>query len=102
MRIMSYKGSAMAHELKTIHVSAETNLASILAAANATPVRLEHGGLVYRLSREADDPWAAYDPDRVIAGMKSAAGHLSREDAERLKASISRARVEGTRLTDRP
>lgn len=91
----------MATTPKTIRVTATTGLPELLREAAETPVILERGDERFRLSR-ADDRSAAYDPDKVRAGLRKFAGLISPEDAERLKASIYRGRDEGTRPLERP
>ena len=92
----------MTSDLKTIRVTAETNLGSLLTEASDLPVLLEANGVVYRLSRESENSWAGYDPERVRAGLRKFAGMISPEDAKRLKEAICRGREEGTRLLGRP
>lgn len=90
----------MTSQSRTITVEPESELARALD--EAAVIVLERNGVRYRLSREDDDPWANYDPAKVRAGLRRFAGLISREDAERLKADIYRARGEGTRPLDRP
>ena len=92
----------MSGELKTIKVTAETNVGSLLTEAIDRPVLLEANGVVYRLSREPDDIWAGYDPERVRAGLRKFAGTLSPAEGERIKELIYRGREEGIRPLDRP
>ena len=92
----------MATEPKTIKITPETSLSSLLTEAADAPVLLEANGVVYRLAREGEDIWAGYDPERVRAGLRAFAGTLSSEEGERIKALIYRGREEGTRPPDRP
>ena len=87
----------MSNTSKVIHVPEDSELARLLNEVDTTPLRLEKGGVVYRVSREDEDLWAGYDPEAVRAGMATAAGTLTSEEAERLKAYIYRARQEGSR-----
>ncbi len=89
------------NEPLTIKVDPDSALARALDEA-ATSVVLERNGVRYRVSPEADDPWAGYDPERVRAGLRRFAGTLSREEGERIKELIYRGREEGTRPLDRP
>jgi hypothetical protein len=82
---------------KLITVDDETMLSAILDEAASNPVRLERDGVVFRLVREDADPWTGYDPEHVRAGLRSFAGTITPEEAERMKALIYRAREEGTR-----
>ncbi len=87
---------------KVIHVTPETKLGDLLDEAESVPVRLERGGVIYRLSREENDPWAAYDPERLRATMCQYAGILTPTEGDRLREQIYHAREAGTRPTDRP
>ena len=92
----------MANDPLTIKVNPDSELARALDEAAATPVVLECNGARFRVSPEADDSWANYDPAKLRAGLRRFAGLISREEAEQLKADIYRAREEGTRPLDRP
>ncbi len=92
----------MMHAPKTIKVTPETSVGSLLDEAAAAPVVLETNGTRYRLVREPDDPWAGYDPERVREGLRRFAGTLSPEEGERIKRLIYRGREEGTRPPGRP
>jgi hypothetical protein len=85
----------------TIHVDPDSDLGHALADAEE-PFYLESGGARFRVVPAEDDLWAGYDPDAVLAGLREAAGTLSLEEGEALKALIYRARKEGTRPHDRP
>lgn len=90
----------MAHEPDTIHITDDSELARLLEHVDATPLRLEKNGVVYRVTRE-EDLWAGYDPEKVRAAVKAAAGTLTLEEGEALKAYIYKAREEGSRPADR-
>jgi hypothetical protein len=92
----------VAQEPKTIHIPEDSELARVLEEVDETPLRLETRGVLYRVSRDAEDLWAGYDPQVARAGMAAAAGTLTPEDGERLKAFVYRAREEGSRSIDRP
>ena len=92
----------MATEPLTIKVDPESELARALAGSEPSSIRLDVSGVRYRVSREDDDLWANYDPERVRAGLRRFAGSISPEDAQRLKELIYRGREEGTRPLDRP
>jgi hypothetical protein len=77
------------------------------AAAGATLV-LVKDGVRYRLLRDepvgnesAGDPWAKYDPERLMEGVQAAAGSISEAEAEALIANIYRWREEGSRRPGR-
>ena len=56
----------------------------------------------FRVTREADDPWAHYDPAKLRAGLQKVAGLLTPEEGDRIIEAIYRGREEGTRPLDRP
>ncbi len=91
----------MANEPLTINVDPDSALARALDDAEA-PVVLERNGVRYRVSPETDDPWATYDPAKLRASLRRAAGTITPEEGERLKADLYRGREEGTRPLDRP
>lgn len=92
----------MANEPLTIKVDPDSELARALDEAAATPVVLERNGTRYRVSPEDADPWANYDPAKLRASLRQAAGTITPEEGERLKELIYRGREEGTRPLDRP
>ncbi|GIW03749.1 MAG: hypothetical protein KatS3mg059_0369 [Thermomicrobiales bacterium] len=94
--------SSMGGVAKVIHVTPETKLGDLLDEAESIPVRVERGGVIYLLIREADDPWASYDPERLRAKVRQYSGILTLGEGDRLKAQIYHAREAGTRPTDRP
>ena len=87
---------------KTVTVTDTTDWPSLLDEAANSPVRLERDGVVYRLSREDEDIWTGYDPERVREGLRLYAGMITPEEAERMKELVYRGREEGTRPIDRP
>ena len=87
---------------KTVAVTDTTDWPKLLDEAANTPLRLERDGVVYRLSREDEDIWAGYDPERVREGLRLFASTLTPEEGERLKELIYRGREEGTRPIDHP
>lgn len=94
---------------KTIEVAPNSELARVLDEAGGTSLVLVKDGVRYRLDREVPtasashgDPWADYDPERLMEGIRAAAGSISEEEAERRIAEIYRWREEGSRPPDRP
>lgn len=87
-----------------IDVNPDSELAATIDTAEAKkrPIILNKNGVRYRVIREADDIWAGYDPDAVIAGMDAAAGSITREEAERMKNLVYEGREAGTRPITRP
>lgn len=86
----------------TIKIDPDSELGRALEDADEVPVVLERDGARFRVTRDPDDPWADYDPERVRAGLRAVAGTLTPEEGERLKELIYRGREEGTRPLDRP
>ena len=92
----------MVTKTHTIHVDPDSELARALKEADAAPVVLESNGVHFRVTRSADDIWAGYDPERLLATVRAAAGTLTPEEGEELKELIYRGREEGSRPPDRP
>jgi hypothetical protein len=57
----------MTAEAKPIKITPDIRVAELLEQADAAPVVLEQNGVRYRLSREEEDLWADYDPEKVQA-----------------------------------
>lgn len=89
-------------EPRKYRVTPESELSRLLSNANREPVILENGNMRFRVVPEAEDTWAGYDPDAVIAGMDAAAGSITPEEAERMKQLVYDAREAGTRPITRP
>ncbi len=89
-------------EPRKYRVTPESELSCLLSNANREPVILENGNMRFRVVPEAEDTWAGYDPDAVIAGMDAAAGSITPEEAERMKQLVYDAREAGTRPITRP
>ncbi|MDQ3692060.1 MAG: hypothetical protein M3464_00315 [Chloroflexota bacterium] len=92
----------MSNEPLTITIDPDSELGRALDETAGSPVVLVRAGARFRVTRDPDDPWATYDPDKVRAGLRKFAGMLTREEGERIKESIYRGREEGTRPLDRP
>ena len=88
----------MAREPLTITVDPESELGRALAEPDDAPIILVRNGARFRVTRDPDDPWANYDPEKVREGLRKFAGICSREEeADRIKEGIYRGREEGTR-----
>jgi hypothetical protein len=87
---------------RTITIDPDSELGRALAEADESPIVLVRDGRRYRVTREADDPWATYDPEKVLEGLHEIAGTLSPAEGERMKELIYRGREEGTRPLTRP
>ena len=92
----------MANQPLTITIDPESELGRALDEADGEPVVLLRGGTRFRVTRDPDSPWANYDPEQVLEGLREIAGTLSPEEAERMKELIYRGREEGTRPITRP
>lgn len=87
---------------KTIQVSGDTSLASLLDQARDLPLLLERNGERYRLERaENQDLLADSSPAKVRAALEATVGSWADVDAEALIAEIHRWRQEGTRPAER-
>jgi hypothetical protein len=86
----------MAHKPETIRIADDSELAGLLEHVDSTALRLEKNGVVYRVVRE-DNAWAGYDPAKVRAAVRAAAGTLTPEEGEAMNAYIYKAREEGSR-----
>ena len=92
----------MSKEPLTITIDPDSELGRALDERAEEPVVLVRGESRFRVTREAADPWATYDPAKLRAGLKKVAGLLSAEDGERIIQDIYRGREEGTRPITRP
>jgi hypothetical protein len=92
----------MAKEPLTITIDPDSELGRLLDETNGAPVVLLRGSTRFRVIREAEDPWATYDPAKLRAGLKKVAGLLSPEEGDRIIETIYRGREEGTRPITRP
>ena len=55
----------MATDVKTIRVPADSETARLVRRAAEEPLLIESDGVRYRVTREGDDPFANYDPERM-------------------------------------
>jgi hypothetical protein len=86
----------MASEPQTIEVTPESDLGSVLDAAEAGPIRLVRNGVRFHLALEDEDIWAGYDPEEARAGILAASGSWKGlVDAEAFKAYILERRRGG-------
>jgi hypothetical protein len=92
----------MAKEPRTITIDPDSELGRALDQSAGEPVLLLRNGTRFRVTRDLDDPWANYDPEKVRAGLRKFAGMLTPEEGERIKEAIYRGREEGTRPLERP
>jgi hypothetical protein len=86
---------------RTITVLPNSELAALLDEAREASIVLEREGVRYVLVREDADPFEHYDAATVQRSLRSV-GHLSPEEAAKLKAAVQAGREEGTRPLTRP
>lgn len=82
----------MAREALTITIDPESELGRALAAVDDAPLVLERSGARFRVIREADALWAAYDPQRVRRALRQSAGALAGVDVATLKRELREQR----------
>jgi hypothetical protein len=82
----------------TIIIDPDNELGRALAEGGGEPFVLVRGAARIRVTRDADDPWAAYDSETVLGGLYEIAGTPSPAEGARMKALICRGCEEGTRL----
>lgn len=92
----------MMNASRTITVDPESELGRALEEPDEAPIILVRNGARFRVTRDPDDPWANYDPEKIREGLKKVAGLLSPEEADRIIENIYRGREEGTCPIDRP
>jgi hypothetical protein len=92
----------MANEPLTITIDPDSELGRALDQTGEEPIVLLRNGTRFRVTRDADDPWANYDPENVLEGLHEIAGTLSPAEGERMKDIIYRGREDGTRPITRP
>jgi hypothetical protein len=92
----------MAKEPLTIVIDPDSELGRALVETDGELVVLLRNGTRFRVTRDTDDPWANYDPEKVRDGLRKFAGMLTREEGERIKEAIYRGREGGTRPLERP
>ena len=92
----------MAKAPHTITIDPDSELGHALDDIDGAPVVLERNGARFLVTRDSDDPWAHYDPEKLRAALRAVAGTLTPDEGERLKELIYRGREEGTRPIDRP
>ena len=92
----------MAKDPLTIVIDPDSELGLALAATDGELVVLLRNGTRFRVTRDTDDPWANYDPEKVRDGLRKFAGMLTSEEGERINEAIYRGREEGTRPLERP
>jgi hypothetical protein len=87
---------------RTITIDPDSELGRALEEPDEPSIVLVRDGRRYRVIRDAEDPWANYDPERVLEGLQEIAGTLSPAEGERMKELIYHGREEGTRPLTRP
>jgi hypothetical protein len=68
--------------IQIISIEPDSELARALQEDEIAPVVLESNGVHFRVLRDADDIWARYDPERLLATVRAAAGTLTPKKAK--------------------
>ena len=95
---------------RQIDIRPDSETAQLLREAKKQPLVLVLDGQRFRVNAETpsqddltdEDLWAAYGPERVLDGLRTAAGSRKDIDGEKLKEDIYRWRREGSRPVDQP
>jgi hypothetical protein len=66
----------MRKEPLTITIDPDSELGRALDESAGEPVVLVRGATRFRVTRAPDDPWANYDPEGVLEGLREIAGTL--------------------------
>lgn len=80
-------------ETPTITLNPDDDLARHLDEAAGQPGIIAHNGIRYRI--EPEDPFAFYDPEKVLAAIDAGAGAFTGMDVEQFLAEIREARGHG-------
>ena len=80
----------MANEPLTITIDPDSELGRALDQTGVESIVLLRNGTRFRVTRDADYPWANYDPEKVLEGLHEIAGTLSPAEGERMKELIYR------------
>ena len=65
----------MAKEPLTIVIDPDSELGRALGETDGEPVVLLRNGTRFRVTRDPDDPWANYDPEKVRDGLRKIRRH---------------------------
>jgi hypothetical protein len=87
----------MAKKPLTITIDPESELGRALAAIDDAPIVLERDGARFRVTRDADDLWADYDPQRVRRALRQSAGALAGIDVAALQRELREQRRQDSR-----
>jgi hypothetical protein len=82
----------MAKETLTITIDPDSELGRALAEVDDAPIVLKRGGARFRVTRDADELWAEYDPQRVRRALRQSAGALAGVDVAALKRKLREQR----------
>ena len=80
----------MVKEPLTITIDPDSELGRALDQTAGEPIVLLRNGMRFRVTSDPDDPWANYDPEKVLEGLHEIAGTLSPAEGERMKELIYR------------
>ncbi|MGD9713417.1 MAG: hypothetical protein AB7V46_15320 [Thermomicrobiales bacterium] len=69
---------------KPITIEPESDTARLLRQVGEEPVSIISDGVKYRIEREPIDPFANYDPEKVLASLRRGVGLYEGVDVEQL------------------
>jgi hypothetical protein len=82
----------MATHTRTVVVRPDSEIGRFLEQADTLPLLVERNGVRCRITREATDPFALYDPERARQSLRKSAGALAGVDVEALKTDLRKQR----------
>lgn len=88
-------------EQEPIYIEPESDTAKLLRLVRDEPISIESEGVRYRIERESTDPFANYDPVRVLVALRKSAGALAGIDVEAFKEEIREQRTQAPRSWER-
>jgi hypothetical protein len=87
----------MAKEPLTITIDPESELGRALDETDGERIVLLRGAMRFRVTREADDLWADYDPQRVRRALRESAGALAGVDVAALQRELREQRSQDSK-----
>jgi len=90
----------MAAHVRTVVVRPDSEIGRFLEQADELPLLVERDGVRYRVTREGDDAFADYDPERAGQALRKSAGALAGVDVETLKAELREQRGQDSQGRD--
>ncbi|MBX3069311.1 MAG: hypothetical protein KF883_02285 [Thermomicrobiales bacterium] len=84
-------------ERKPIHIEPESDTAKLLRLVRDEPVSVESGGVEYRIERRVPEPFADYDPEKVLEALHNGIGLYEGVDTGAFKREILEQRSQAPR-----